>query len=74
MLDDDKIGPVDQWRNSQLYQTGPTTLTHTYSPNAIYQESWNLDVEVTPRDYWNNEIKMIININCRIVLGLVQSL
>ena len=48
MLDDDKTGPVDQL-NTQfnlLHQTGPTTLTHSYSPNATQQESRNLDVEI----------------------------
>jgi len=51
MLDGDKFGFMDRGRNSQLFQIGPTTPTHTYSLNANYQESRNLDVKIIPRDY-----------------------
>ena len=76
MLDDDKIGFVKQLntqRNS-LHRIGPTTRTQMYSPNAaeINRETsmWKQFsgiIEIT-------RIKMIANINCRIVLGLVKSL
>ena len=46
ILDDGKIGLMDQRRNSELRQIGPTILTHMYSSNANHHESRNLDVEI----------------------------
>jgi hypothetical protein len=76
MLDDDKTGPVDQL-NTQfilLHQIGPTTLrkcTHRTQQTIDHETSvW----KQFPGIIEIMRIKMITNINCRIVLGLVKTL